>query len=540
MQQPAFIATCALGLFGALGCGSRSPEIDRKLIVLDPMAIDDHVVFVDVGAAEARMLDVSGGAAPAAPAHIPLVRNATTAERRKGHDDQLLILCAGQADTSKDVVPEQPGLVVIDSNGKAKTYRYDSPFDRMEQSDDGKFVFLFFGQDTSGGTSFRNPNEVAVINLEAADAKPALKTLRSLGQSPKGVKFSPGPMAVSGADRNLAVVLMDRDVAVIDLSHFDRPEFTVELTKLGASAVSAAQVLFSKETTPRIYLRAEGSDDVFVLSLEAPPAAQSADGGGAQGANDFSLNFSQLGAGGGAQPSDIAFFEDQNKTRLLVAAPGNSTAVVIDADSGKTTTISLPAQATRILLFEGPKPGNDAPAQRALLYAPGTSRVTFLDLAALGTESNRSGNAEVVDVPQEYARLTPLGGDTSVDSVMLLHQSSGLSVLNLGERTLSPITGPNLLGAIPDLDAKKLWLTPPGDRLGFLTLPDEHTSEVRLDAPIEHFVTVPSAHTRKVAVTHPSQAGYMTVLDAAQPADLGKAFAASGYLLEGVLGGANE
>ena len=51
----------------------------------------------------------------------------------------------GQADTSKNVVPEQPGLVVIDSNGKTKIYRYDSPFDRMEQSDDGQFAFLFFG-----------------------------------------------------------------------------------------------------------------------------------------------------------------------------------------------------------------------------------------------------------------------------------------------------------------------------------------------------------------------------------------------------------
>jgi hypothetical protein len=123
---------------------------------------------------------------------------------------------------------------------------------------------------------------------------------------------------------------------------------------------------------------------------------------------------------------------------------------------------------------------------------------------------------------------------------MLLHQETGLSILNLGERTLSPITGPNLVGAIPDLDANKLWLTPPGDRLGFLTLPDEHTSEVRLDAPIEHFVRVPSAHTRKVAITHPSETGYMTVLDAEKPADLGKAFAVSGYLFEGVLGGANE
>jgi hypothetical protein len=462
------------------------------------------------------------------------------AELRKGHSDELLVLCAGQPDTSQKVIPERPGLVKLDSNGGSTVYRYDSSFDRMVQSDDGRYVFLFFGPDTGDGTTLRNPNEVAFIDLDNDDGKPALKTLRSLGESPQDVKFS-GPMTIGGAERNLAVVLLERNVAVVDLSHFDRSEFTVELTKPGATGLSAAQVYFSTaDTEPRIYLRADGSDDVFVISIEAVAAAASPDGGGPAGENDFSLNFSQLGTGSGAGPSDIRPFVDQGKTRLLVAAPGKNTAVVIDADSGRTTTIPLPMKASQILMYEGPKPSSREPAQRALLYSAGSTTVAFMDLVGLGTESNRGGNVEILQVPQAYAKVTPLGDGLSVDQVMLLHQGTGLSLLNLGDRSLSPITGPNVIDAIPDLEVEKLWLTPPGDRLGFLTLTDYHPNEVRLDAVIDRFVLVPSAHVRKVAVTHPGAMGYMTVLDAKTPTDLGKAFAVSGYLFEGVLGGANR
>lgn len=539
MRHSALESCCVALLFTATsGCGEREPAIDTELKLLPPMAVSDHVVILDSGRSQARLLDVSG-TAPAAPVVVPLVKNATKAELRKGHSDELLVLCAGQPDTSRSVTPERPGLVKLDSNGGSTVYRYDSSFDRMVQSDDGRYVFLFFGPDTGDGTTLRNPNEVAFIDLDSDDDKPALKTLRSLGESPQDVKFS-GPMTISGAERHLAVVLLERDVAVVDLSHFDRSEFTVELTKPGASGLNAAQVYFSTaDTDPRIYLRAEGSDDVFVISIEDAVAA-SPDGAGPAGENDFSLNFSQLGIGAGAGPSDIRPFVDQGKTRLLVAAPGKNTAVVVDADSGRTTTIGLPMRASQILMYEGPKPSSQEPAQRALLYAAGSSSVAFIDLEGLGTESNRSGNVEVLQVPQAYAKVTPLGDGPSVDQVMLLHQGTGLSLLNLGDRSLSPITGPNVIDAIPDLEVEKLWLTPPGDRLGFLTLTDYHPNEVRLDAVIDRFVLVPSAHVRKVAVTHPGAMGYLTVLDANTPTDLGKAFAVSGYLFGDVLGGANR
>lgn len=527
------LAACTLSIAALSGCGSRAPRFDAAPKLMAPVAIDDHVVLVDTGRSEARLIDVSNPSPSAASAVVPIVKNATTVQVRNGHTDQLLILCAGQPDVA-GVTPEKPGLVLLGADGKSTAFRYDSAFDRLVQSADGRYAFLFFDPTTGVGTTLKNPNEVAVIDLDSKSAEPELKTLRSLGESPRAVAFSDKPASIGGSNRDLAVVLLDRDFAVIDLSHVDRSEFTVELTKPGSSALSAQQVLFSSdESPPKIYVRAQGTDDVFVVSLE-PRSSDGADAGVSPNANDFALSFNQFGMGTGAQPGDFALFQDGGKTRLLVTGPGNSTAIVVDADTGDTTPVTLPMSASKIQLFTGPKPSDATPAQRALLYSPGSQSVVFLDLEAFGTKTNRAGNPELLTLSAPYAKLSELDDRT----VMLLNQSSGLNLLKLGERVLSPITGPNLIDAIPDLSVGKLWLAPTGDYLGYLDLADFHPNELRLEDPIEHMVVVPSkgAH-HKVVVTHPSSLGALTVLDAEDPANLGSAYMIRDFLFQGVLQG---
>ncbi len=517
-----------------VGCGSRSPRFDEIPKLLDPVAVDDYVVFIDTGRAEARLLDVTGAKAPSAPVVVPIVADATHVEPRNGHTDQLLLLCAGQRDV-QGVVPEDPGLVLLGADGHSTTWRYDSAFDRIVQSEDGRFAFLFFDPTTGTSDVLKNPNEVAVIDLDAKNSMPALKTLRSLGQSPQSVAFSDKPVSIGGSDRSLAVVLLNKDFAVVDLSHLERSEYTVELTKPGTSTLSAAQVLFSTdETPPKVYLRATGTDDVFVVSIEPLTGATGAATSPA-GDNDFALSFNQFGTGTGAAPSDLALFADGGKTRLLVAGAGNSTAIVVDADTGDTTSVTLPAAESQIHLYTGPKPSDATPAQRALLYTPGGQSVVFLDLAGFGSENNRAGNPELLTLSAPYAKLQILDDDT----VMLLNQLNGLSLLKLGDRSLSPITGPNLVDAVPDLAVNKLWLSPAGDRLGYLDLSNFHPNEVRLDAPIEHLVRVPSKSKTnpKVLVTHPSSLGSLTVLDANDPANLSHAYSVNDFLFQSTLQG---
>jgi hypothetical protein len=527
-------SACSLVLFALAGCGSRAPRFDVAPKLMAPVGIDDHVALVDTGRSEVRLIDVSKSSPPASSTVVPIVKNATDVQVRNGHTDQLLVLCAGQPDVA-GVVPERPGLVLLGTDGKSTQYRYDSAFDHLVQSEDGRYAFLFFDPTTGVGTTLKNPNEVAVIDLDSKTAAPELKTLRSLGSSPRAVAFSDKPASIGGSNRDLAVVLLDRYFAVMDLSHVDRSEATVELTKPGATTLSAAQVLFSTdEATPKIYVRAQGTDDVFVVSLE-PRSSTGADTG-TENPNDFALSFNQFGMGAGAQPGDLALFRDGDKTRLLVTGPGNSTAIVVDADTGDTTTVTLPMSASKIQLFTGPKPSDATPAQRALLYSPGGQSVVFLDLEGFGSMTNRAGNAELLTLSSSYAKLDVLDDRT----VMLLNQANGLSLLKLDERVLSPITGPNLVDAVPDLSVGKLWLAPAGDYLGYLDLADFHPNEVRLEDPIDHLVVVPSKNAahHKVVVTHPSSLGELTVLDAADPANLGSAYMVRDFLFQGVLQGA--
>ena len=525
------LGACSLAVVLACACGSRAPRFYVAPKTMAPVGLTDHVALVDSNRAEARLIDASSPSAARSPAVVPIVQNPTHVEVRNGHPDQALVLCAGQRDTVS-AAAEQPGLVVIGTDGKSTSYRYDSAFDRLVQSADGHYAFLFFDPASNGGGLLKNPNEVAIIDLDAKNAKPTLKTLRSLGESPHDVLFSQKPASISGSNRDLAVVLLDKDFALLDLSHPDRSDITVELAKQGGAGISAQQVLFSTtESEPKIYVRAQGTDDVFVVALEAGTPMTA-------GGNDFNLSFNQFGMGARAAPSDFALFQDGDKTRLLVLGAGNGTAIVVDPDTGNTTTVTLPIAESKIHLFTGPKPSDATSAPRALLYTPGSQSVVFLDLVGFGTEQNRSGNAELLTLGSPYAALEALDDQT----VMLTNQTNGLNLLKLGERVLSPITGPNLVDAVPDLTVGKLWLAPAGVELGYLDLATFHPNEVRLDDSIEHLVVVPSGSKsgHKVAVTHPSPLGALTVLDGEDPADLSRAFTVRDFLLEGILQGGSQ
>src|SRR5690606_27074408 len=134
------------------------------------------------------------------------------------------------------------------------------------------------------------------------DKAVTLRSVRGFGKVPRRVAFSPS-MEVAGETRRLVVVLFESHVSLIDLSYFDRPEYTVELSQ--ASGIGLEQVRFSPDEQ-KIYLAGSNSNDVFVLTLL--PAASNR-------ANDFEPSLNQLGAG--ARPLDMAIYEHDGVRRLL-------------------------------------------------------------------------------------------------------------------------------------------------------------------------------------------------------------------------------
>jgi hypothetical protein len=504
----------------ASACAAEDRDVDRAVGPMDVTSVTDHVVFVDHGRNEALLLDVSRSSPPASASIVPLVTNPIQVVSRLKHPDQVLVLSLGQPDDGV-APPEKPGLAIVDARGKNRTFRYDSAFDALAQSDDGRSTLLYFTSGAGGGGVLFNPNEVAILDLDKTDA-PQVLTPRPLGGTIQHVAFSPPDFAIDGVPRRLAVTLFDKYLNILDLDHLALSEFSVELAPAKSNAIRLSQVLFSS-TESKVYVLATGTDNVFVVTLSPRTPSPSE-----PKQNDFSPSVTQFPAGTG--PTDLALFDDGNKHRLLVASPGSSEIVVGDSDSNNVTNVPLGAPGNKILLFSGTSPTDAVVAPRALIYTPGSSVVSFVDLAKLTEEGTR--NVERRDLSEAYSDAIPLDAHT----VMLPHVGTGLSLLNLSERTIGIISGPNLKGAVSDEAVNKLWLAH-GNKVGYLDLTkDSHPNEVRVDAVVDALVTVPSK-TPKVVVTHAYGTGWATVLDAKDPNDLAAAYSMRGFFLDGVLQG---
>ena len=124
---------------------------------------------------------------------------------------------------------------------------------------------------------------------------------------------------------------------------------------------------------------------------------------------------------------------------------------------------------------------------------------------------------------------------------MVLHQAqpgtAGVSVIDLAQRTVSPIVAEVPPSRIA-LSTDKIWVGPQaGERLGFINLATLAPGEVRLDAPITAILPLPKAadgKSRVVVIDGANPAGSLTVLDGDKP-ERATARAVVGFLLQDLL-----
>jgi DNA-binding beta-propeller fold protein YncE len=500
----------ALG-FLAAGCGGRAKDLERGIALLDSkVALDDQVVLVDTEGHRAFMLDVAGQKLEADATEVPLPVGPIAAVRRSGAHNEALILCKGQR-ASESEAPEPAELAALGSDGKVRHYKLDSPFDTLVQSDDGTYAFLFKKEDAQ--RLLENPNEIAILDLDQDPAQKdnaavTFRTLRAFSDSPLAVIFSP-TMHIVNEDRRLAVVLSKTNVTLIDLAHLDRRETTVQLSDpSGMLAVEPTQVMFNPDT-PDIYVRGVSSSDVFVFNLTERPADDLM-AGEREPHNDFRPSIDQLGVSG--RPTDMALYQGDTGTRLLVLAADTQQASVIDASTSQVTSVKLPAPAGQILMFDATSPRDDQLKKRALLYQNGSSSLMFLDLAELETRGTR--NLEQVTLSQPIFKLIPMLEERQA---LVIHQSGGVSLVDLAGRTVSPIRSNAMLtDALFDPERHKLWVAPNGQNfVGLLDLTNGNTEEVLLDAEVQ--TLIPMFKRGRVVVLHESAVGYATVLSASAP-----------------------
>jgi hypothetical protein len=519
-----WLGALALGTMIGSACGERDSSLEGSIDLMDaPVALPGELVFIDKND-RAFLLDVSGSELSPEAKVVALPHAPKLAVRRNGKSKggEVLVLTGGRR--ASDAEKAEPAtLTAIEHGGGIRKYTLGNPFDRMEQSEDGRYVFMF-----KSGTSERlldNPNEIAIVDLsKTPKQKDAinLRTLRSFEDAPLSVVYSP-PMSLLGETRRLAIVLSHSNVTLIDLDHISRRETTVQLSGVNDAKVEPAQVAFDP-MLPKLYVRGSASNDVFVFNLSARPGGTKGDDGDAQEHNDFRPSIDQLGVG--ALPSDMSLYDSPSGSRLLVLSASSMQASVVSATA--VTDVPLEAKASKVMVFDAPSPRDHNAAPRALLYDDGGSTLQFLDLSDIEERGKR--NLEVVDLPNPIVKLVPMPGE---QRVLVLH-GQGVSLVDLAGRTVSPLSSDRELDdAEFDAARHRLWVGPSGQSfVGWLDLTSGDTHELLLDESIG--TLTPMFESNHVAIVHPSSVGYVTLIDAQDPTRE-KARSVRGFLIAGLL-----
>ncbi|HEX2732343.1 MAG TPA: hypothetical protein VHM70_12075 [Polyangiaceae bacterium] len=493
---------------GALwSCGSAKDP--QAMNLFTPMALDEHVVWFDSEGEQALFLDVGRSQPKPDVTRVALKAKPMLVVRRNASNEILSLVVDEDADTTE--------LVAVDPKGVSRRYDLGTRFDAITQSDDGRYAIVHYqpGGASDESTFLFSPNEIVIVDLEKKGDEALTKhTLRSFGSGPTAFSFAP-EMELAGERRRLAAVIYQSQLALLDLNHPERPEFTIELSR--SSNIQIAQLRFSPEEQ-KIYALAAGSNDVYVIRLL--PAS-----GGR--VNDFEPSVNQLGAD--ATPRDMVPYEAGGEKRLLVVS-GNS-AQVVEASSSRVTQIPLDVYADHVLLFEGTSPFDTDVEPRALLYAANQSGVSFLDL--VDVEERTTRNLEVVNVPGGISDLVRLNGNL----VFAIQATSGVNVVNLEERTASPIQARVSVGAVvPSLETKRLWVAPEGgSALGYVDLTTLHPQQVNLDRSIDKLLVFNQTKPPRVVVTHDVSEGAVTILGAEAPTDTKQSVTLDGFFFAGAL-----
>ena len=518
------------------GCGGRGERWDQPLQISSPIVVGRHLAYLDQS--RARVILVR-----------PYTREVTRVPvgRRPSFmlptpdGARLIVICKGWVATERDEEDEPPSLYLIDPAAprEVTTYPLGSPFDEVAVSPDSRYAVAFFSASSDPGADevFRNPNAVAILDLEdtGGDNVPHEKTVRSFGDVPLGVIFSPPEMAPLKADgtlgeaRTLAVVFADGYVTFLDMAHPERSEVTVHLSLPSDPTTIIPQEMVFAPEAGTVFLRSSGANDIYAFTLtERTPAGPSE--------NDFVISINTLGAG--AVPADVGVFKQDGERKILVANQGSYNLTIIDALTSEFVNIPVGDPVDRVLLYPETDPIT------AVVFSQGShrTRIHFLDLDNVETLGGQNLSSLDTNSPVQSIELIP-----GRDQALVLHDASRsvMSLLDLTQRTLSPITAHGPLGGYV--------FTPDGSHLaGFtfnlsqLGLIDLGNLAVR-SVQLTHLPTqvyglhplhgeTPDEESRTVIVDHGGSAGRLTVIPHPAAADRESTYVLSGFLLEGLLG----
>ena len=512
MQKQIFWLLLAM-VCSASACSSRDSNLEKDVNVVSVAQVGTDLAYVQSDGVVQRLNVLAADPKPAT-SKTPTTSAPRLVVKRPSTSltapvDELLVVGDGKRD-KYDQVLEPPALTALSSDGSKRVYPLVDPGQKMRISNDGRSAILFVDPSYSGEGSFlSNPGEVAIVDLSLpsqAGVNPTIRNLDTVGGPPNWVWFP--ELMVGSVSHRYAFFTFPNGASLVDLANPSEAGHKFDLTSWVASGGTSPSAGFAIAAEPNgneIYLKTDGSKFVEVVTVMP---STSVDG-------EVDVSLKQLSVGN-IPPGAISVYSNAKGTQLL-ATLGSSVALV-DTAEDSVTTMSLSHRADQILMFEGASPEDTSIKKRALLYSPGVSRVTFVDLENFTSAPDKS--LYPVDFGESISMIQQV--EFLPEHVLVFLSGGGVDILGLTSRHWNPIDSPIALTLVEaDKERSRVWVSAPGDNhigyLDFGSSVDQSTLTVKLDDPVQSFFRMTGAGSSRVVVNHNQTGGAVTLLDAVNP-----------------------
>lgn len=405
------------------------------------------------------------------------------------------------------VTQNEPGALIIrpDQPSDQKFYSFPNHYDRINISEDGRYLIASFQDENGTGFSnLVNPRSITVVDREAS-AESESYTFSLRGAAPQSFHFT-DPVTLRTPDeiRNYTLVFASNTISLVDLNatnESDRQRM-ISLTEPGnGRTLMVKQAMFSDDDPNdpndlKLFVLASGSNELYIIDI-VPGQEQ-----------DIQPSINQVTTGAAVEM--YSFHTGTGNARhqeLLITGMSRSISVV-NAETGNAEQIRLDRTMTQAVLWDQVSADGSNINPRAVLYNPGESMVYFAELDELRQQG--TGALRIQQFEDEVESIELLEGSGADPRAIIRYSNGrGVGVLSLNDRFEYPLNAERSLGQFV-IGGDRLYIAVPGaDIINIVDLRTTSTMQLPLSASANRLVL----GSNSILVNHGSTGGWMTIIN---------------------------